>query len=63
MFNLSLEFAKNLAADFTNSRGIIKKSVKISEIRGKKDSSKINSKLKCLNSAELNNQFALMSCP
>jgi len=34
---LSLEFAKNPAADFTNSRGFIKKSVKIREIRGKKD--------------------------
>ena len=34
--NLSLEFMKNPATDFTNSRGFIKNSAKIGEIRGKK---------------------------
>ena len=38
--NLSLELVKNPATDFTNSRGFIKNSVKIGEIRGKKDRQK-----------------------
>ena len=47
---------KNLATDFTNSRGFIKKFAKISEIRGKKSIPKNIAIDTTINMGEVSNQ-------